>query len=129
MCFTDLNLSILHPQRSIKTTATNITTQTKQDNEICLQRKAPLHQNHRGTTYTIKLNSINKTLHTRGKQTKNKLVNLLKDTKYINTITEHEHNENHTWFRKPVRYISKESQIQFILTQHNNTHKNHIDMA
>ena len=49
---------------------------------------------------------INTTLYTRGNHTKHTLTDILQDTTYISAIQEHEHDYEHSWFRKAVSKLT-----------------------
>ncbi len=49
-----------------------------------------------------KIDPINLTIHKRGNNIKNKLENSLKDPTYLKAIRDHQEDNEHGWFRKPI---------------------------
>ena len=52
---------------------------------------------------------INKIIHLRGNQLQHKLTHVLQDPTYTNTIHDHDQYRNHSWFRKPITNITKQT--------------------
>ena len=71
--------------------------------------KYPYTKNTAELHALAKLDPINRTLYARGNQIKHKLINIIKDNTYTNTIQGHEQGREHAWFKKPINTISKEA--------------------
>lgn len=69
--------------------------------------KHPFTKNTEELHKLAQLDPINITVHTRGNYIKHKMIYTLKDTTYHITINEHEQEQEHSWFRKPINKISK----------------------